>query len=103
MISLKLRFYLWKALLIYYRKFAPGFKNGWIMLTGSQLGDRHSHRLIGNGWMAGDKTKTGTILPDGIGVSPSLGPKLPNVSVLYSVLMPKMVDNVLVAARSYLQ
>ena len=102
MISLKLRFYLGKALLNYYRKFAPGFKNAWIMLTGPQLGDRHSHRLIGNGWMAGDKTKTGTILPDGIGVSPSLGPNLPNVSVPYSALVPKKVDNLLVADRSYL-
>ena len=67
------------------------------MLTGPQLGARHSRRLKGWGRMTGDVTKTGHILADEIGVSPSLGPNIPNVSVPYGALVPDSVDNMLVA------
>ena len=69
------------------------------MLTGPQLGARHSRRLKGAGRMTGDETKTGRVLSDEIGVSPSLGLNLPNVSVPYSALVPSQVDNLLVAGR----
>ena len=36
---------------------------------------------------------------DEIGVSPSLSPKFPNVSVPYGALVPKAIDGVLVAGR----
>jgi hypothetical protein len=86
-------------LLNFYRQYAPGFENAWIMLTGPQLGARHSRRLKGAGRMTGDETKTGRVLSDEIGVSPSLGLNLPNVSVPYSALVPSQVDNLLVAGR----
>lgn len=86
-------------LLNFYRQYAPGFENAWIMLTGPQLGARHSRRLKGVGRMTGDETKTGRVLLDEIGVSPSLGLNLPNVSVPYSALVPSQVDNLLVAGR----
>ena len=86
-------------LLNFYRQHAPGFENAWIMLTGPQLGARHSRRLKGWGRMTGDVTKTGHILADEIGVSPSLGPNIPNVSVPYGALVPDSVDNMLVAGR----
>ena len=86
-------------LLNFYRQNAPGFENAWIMLTGPQLGARHSRRLKGLGRMTGDETKTGRVLADEIGVSPSLGPNLPNVSVPYGALVPDRVDNMLVAGR----
>ncbi|MEE3093100.1 MAG: FAD-dependent oxidoreductase, partial [Pseudomonadota bacterium] len=44
-------------------------------------------------------TKTGHVLADEIGVSPSLGPNIPNVSVPYGALVPDSVDNMLVAGR----
>lgn len=37
--------------------------------------------------------------PDEIGVSPSLSPKLPPVSVPYGCLVPRTVDGLLVAGR----
>ena len=49
--------------------------------------------------MTGDVTKTGHVLADEIGVSPSLGPNIPNVSVPYGALVPDSVDNMLVAGR----
>lgn len=86
-------------LLNYYREYAPGFENAWIMLTAPQLGARHSRRLKGAGRMTGTETKTGRVLADEIGVSPSLSPNLPSVSVPYGALIPNQVDNMLVAGR----
>ena len=86
-------------LLNYYRGNAPGFEQAWIMLSAPQLGARHSRRLVGLGRMTGERTKTGTVESDEIGVSPSLSPNLPNVSVPYGALLPRAVDNLLVAGR----
>jgi hypothetical protein len=86
-------------LLNYYRGNAPGFENAWIMLSAPQLGARHSRRLVGRGRMTGDRAKTGAIEPDEIGVSPSLNPNLPNVSVPYGALLPRLSDSLLVAGR----
>ena len=86
-------------LLNFYRAQAPGFAQAWLMLTGPQLGARHSRRLVGEARMTGAETKTGTIYPDEIGISPSLNPNLPSVSVPYGALVPKVTDNLLVAGR----
>jgi hypothetical protein len=42
----------------------------------------------------------GLAKPDEIGVSPSLSPKFPNVSVPYGALVPASVDGLLVAGRA---
>ncbi|MBT5111146.1 MAG: FAD-dependent oxidoreductase [Rhodospirillaceae bacterium] len=86
-------------LLDYFRRRAPGFEDAWIMLTAPQLGARHSRRLAGRDVMTGTGTKSGVILPDEIGVSPSLSPNLPEVSVPYGALLPLKTDNLLVAGR----
>ncbi len=86
-------------LLGYYRGNAPGFENAWIMLTGPQLGARHSRRLVGAKRMTGPETKSGVVFEDEIGVSPSLSPNLPSVSVPYGALLPQRTDNLLVAGR----
>ena len=86
-------------LLNYYRGSAPGFEEAWIMLTAPQLGARHSRRLVGAGKMTGPSTKSGEIFADEIGVSPSLSPNIPDVSVPYSSLVPAKTDNLLVAGR----
>ncbi len=83
----------------FYRTHVPGFENAWIMLTGPQLGARHSRRLVGIGRMIGEETKTGRILPDEIGVSPSTNSNRPCVSVPYGALLPRRTDNLLVAGR----
>ena len=86
-------------LLNFYRANAPGFEQAWIMLTGPQLGARHSRRLVGVKRMTGPETKSGLIYDDEIGVSPSLSPNLPQVSVPYGALLPRHTDNLLVAGR----
>jgi hypothetical protein len=83
----------------YFRRHAPGFENAWIMLTAPQLGARHSRRLAGQTIMTGESTKSGVILADEIGVSPSLSPNLPDVSAPYGALLPVKTDNLLVAGR----
>jgi hypothetical protein len=86
-------------LLNYYRGNAPGFENAWIMLTAPQLGARHSRRLAGADKMTGPGTKSGQVFADEIGVSPSLSPNIPDVSVPYGALLPARSDNLLVAGR----
>lgn len=83
----------------FYRGHVPGFEKAWLMLTGPQLGARHSRRLVGIGRMTGAETKTGRILPDEIGVSPSTNSNRPCVSVPYGALLPRRTDNLLVAGR----
>lgn len=86
-------------LLNFYRKNAPGFEQAWIMLTAPQLGARHSRRLVGVKPMTGPETKSGVIFGDEIGVSPSLSPNHPSVSVPYGALLPLHTENMLVAGR----
>jgi len=86
-------------LLNFYRAHAPGFENAWIMLTGPQLGARHSRRLVGVKQLTGPETKSGLVFDDEIGVSPSLSPNLPRVSVPYGTLLPRHTENMLVAGR----
>lgn len=87
------------ALLNFFRAHAPGFENAWIMLTAPQLGARHSRRLVGAAQMTATETRSGRILADEIGISPSLSPNLPPVSVPYGALLPQKTDNLLVAGR----
>ena len=69
------------------------------MLTAPQLGARHSRRLVGQHRMTAAETRSGLILDDEIGVSPSLSPNHPTVSVPYGSLLPRNTHNLLVAGR----
>jgi hypothetical protein len=81
-----------------YREAAPGFENAFLMLSAPQLGVRHARRLVGvarvtrDGW-------DGRVRADEIGVSPSLAPKFPNVSVPYGALVPEALDGLLAPGR----
>ena len=86
-------------LLAFYRANAPGFEQAWVMLTAPQLGARHSRRLVGAGRMIQEDWKVGRVHVDEVGISPSLGPNFPSVSVPYGALLPAKVDNLLVAGR----
>ncbi len=86
-------------LLRFYKSNAPGFENSWLMLTAPQLGARHSRRLVGQHRMTAAETRSGVVLDDEIGVSPSLSPNLPTVSVPYGALLPRNTHNLLVAGR----
>ena len=82
-----------------YRAHAPGFEQAFLMLSAPQLGVRHSRRLPGVARVRREQWGEATPRPDEIGVSPSLSPKLPPVSVPYGCLLPRAVDRLLVAGR----
>lgn len=88
-----------QGLLAFYREHAPGFENAWVMLTGPQIGVRHSRRLRGLGRMTGADWKAGIRHADEVGVSPSLAPKFANVSIPYRSLVARGVPNLLAAGR----
>ncbi|HJU31808.1 MAG TPA: FAD-dependent oxidoreductase [Hyphomicrobiaceae bacterium] len=82
-----------------YRAAAPGFANAFLMLGGPQIGVRHSRRLNGLGKVTRQQWDTGHVWDDEIGVSTSLSPKFPNISVPYGALVPAELDNILGAGR----
>jgi hypothetical protein len=87
------------AHLDFYRAHAPGFENAFLMLGAPQIGVRHSRRLAGRSKVTRDQWAEGRVWDDEIGVSTSLSPKFPNVSVPYGALLPVGVDGVLGAGR----
>jgi hypothetical protein len=82
-----------------YREHAPGFANAYQMLSAPQLGVRHARRLVGVGRVSREDWTRAAPCPDEIGISPSLSPKFPLVSVPYGCLVPREVDGLLVAGR----
>ena len=83
----------------FFRRHAPGFANAWMMLSAPQLGVRHSRRLKGVGRVERGQWGDGQVLRDEIGVSPSVSPKFPVVSVPYGALVPVRLDGLLAAGR----
>jgi hypothetical protein len=83
-----------------YRAHAPGFENAYLMLSAPQIGVRHARRLVGTGAVLREDWGSGAAKADEIGVSPSLSPKFPNISVPYGALVPAAVDGLLVAGRA---
>ena len=82
-----------------YRDRAPGFENAFLMLGAPQIGVRHSRRLIGLNKVRRAQWDAGKVWDDEIGVSTSLAPKFPNISVPYGALVPSGIDGVLGAGR----
>src|SRR5580704_14999284 len=82
-----------------YRAAAPGFAGAFLMLGAPQIGVRHSRRLVGARKVTREQWPTGRVFDDEIGVSPSLAPKFPNISVPYGALLPHGLDNILGAGR----
>jgi FAD dependent oxidoreductase len=82
-----------------YREHAPGFAGAYLMLSAPQLGVRHARRLVGVGRVTREDWPDGAPRPDEIGISPSLSPKFPLVSVPYGCLVPRDIDGLLVADR----
>jgi len=82
-----------------YREHAPGFAGAYLMLSAPQLGVRHARRLVGVGRVTREDWADGAPHPDEVGISPSLSPKFPLVSVPYGCLVPRDIDGLLVAGR----
>ena len=83
-----------------YREHAPGFEAAFLMLSAPQIGVRHARRLVGVEQVTREDWSAGVARPDEIGVSPSLSPKYPVVSVPYGALVPAELDGLLVAGRA---
>ena len=83
----------------FYRAHAPGFENAFLFLSAPQLGVRHARRLTGVAKMTRAQWPTGQVLADEIGVSPSVSPKFPNVSIPYGSLVPAALDGLLACGR----
>jgi 2-polyprenyl-6-methoxyphenol hydroxylase-like FAD-dependent oxidoreductase len=76
----------------FYRAQAPGFEAAFLMLSAPQLGVRHSRRLAGVSRVTRAQWPTASVFADEIGVSPSVSPKFPNISIPYGSLVPEALD-----------
>jgi hypothetical protein len=86
-------------LLEFYRAHMAGFEDAWIMQTAPQIGVRHSRRLTALKPVLRSDWQAGVQHVDEIGVSPSLSPTFPSVSVPYGSLVPVELDGLLAPGR----
>ncbi|GAC1326407.1 MAG: FAD-dependent oxidoreductase [Chloroflexota bacterium] len=90
----------WMAdLLEFYRAHVPGFQNAWMMQSAPQIGIRHARRLSGVRPVVREHWQAGVYHADEIGVSPSLSPAFPSVSIPYGSLLPLEIDGLLAPGR----
>src|SRR5205814_880522 len=71
----------------------------WILETAPQIGVRHSRRLTGVQPVLRSEWQSGVQYADEVGVSPSLSPTFPSVSVPYGSLVPVELDGLLAPGR----
>ena len=83
----------------FFRRHAPGFENVYSLQSASQLGVRHTRRLGGVGRIERKDWPDASPVADEVGVSPSISPKFPVVSVPYGSLVPRALDGLLVGGR----
>ncbi len=83
----------------FFRANAPGFEHAFMMESAPQLGVRHTRRLAGVGRIERSQWGDGIPLPDEVGVSPSVSPKFPVISVPYGSLVPRSLDGLLACGR----
>jgi 2-polyprenyl-6-methoxyphenol hydroxylase-like FAD-dependent oxidoreductase len=83
----------------FYRAHAPGFENAFLFLSAPQLGVRHARRLTGVAKMLRAHWPTAQVFDDEVGVTPSVSPKFPNISIPYGSLLPVQLDGLLACGR----
>jgi hypothetical protein len=83
----------------FFRAHAPGFETAYMLQSASQLGVRHTRRLRGVARIERGQWGDGVPLPDEVGVSPSVSPKYPLVSVPYGCLVPRALDGLLACGK----
>jgi hypothetical protein len=90
----------------FYKKNVPGFENSFIVLSGPQLGTRGARRVHGDYIVTELDLNNDDPLEDTIAVFPDLDRgelsiKHPLTYIPYRSLLPKGVDNMLVACRAF--
>jgi len=83
----------------FYRANAPGFENAYLFLSAPQLGVRHARRLSGVARITRAQWPTAQVFDDEIGVTPSVSPKFPNISIPYGSLVPAALNGLLACGR----
>ncbi len=83
----------------FFRRHAPGFDKAYSLQSASQLGVRHTRRLAGIGRIERKNWSNGVPVADEVGISPSLSPKFPVLSVPYGAIVPRSLDGLLVGGR----
>jgi hypothetical protein len=86
------------------KKNVPTFENSFILDTASQTGTRGSRRVVGEFTLTKEAMSSGTVYEDTVAVIPRLGPASagsPFVYFPYRALVPKKVEALLVAGRSF--
>jgi hypothetical protein len=90
----------------FWKKNLPGFEKSFIVLSSPQLGTRASRRMIGEYKLTIADMKDNEPFDDTIAIFPDLDRGQasldhPNMYVPYRCLLPKNVDNLLVACRAF--
>jgi hypothetical protein len=85
--------------LAFFRAHAPGFERAWISTTASQIGIRHTRRLVGLQKLTNADWKAGVVHADEVGVSPPPSQKFANVSIPYGAILSASFDNLLAGGR----
>jgi hypothetical protein len=83
----------------------PGFENCYIVDTASQIGTRGSRRLRGEHILTWEEVSSGVVHEDAVMISSRLGQtaskEYPLASIPYRSLVPRRIDNLLVAGRCF--
>ncbi|MGB7182790.1 MAG: FAD-dependent oxidoreductase [Burkholderiaceae bacterium] len=83
----------------FYRQHAPGFENAFLMLSAPQIGVRHTRRVVGMSGVTRAQWPTAMVHPDEIGVTPSVNPKFPNISIPLGSVIPAHLNGLLAPGR----
>lgn len=90
------------------RKYTPGFEKARLRTFGSSLGTRESRKIVGRYTITGDEVRNQAVFEDSIGIFPEFLDSygvviIPTTGryfqVPYSIMVPKSMDNLLVAGR----
>ncbi|MBP5167232.1 MAG: FAD-dependent oxidoreductase, partial [Oscillospiraceae bacterium] len=89
-----------------FKKYMPGFRNSFIMLSAPQLGTSGGRRIVGEYYLTEDDMDRDEPYPDTIAVFPDNdrgGASLlhPKTFVPYRALLPKNIEGLLVACRAF--
>jgi hypothetical protein len=89
----------------FYRKRVPGFEKAFILTTAPQIGTRGGRRVIGEYTLTEQDMHSGKIFEDTIAMAPHLehdiSPEHPIRCFPYRCLVPRKVEGLLVAGRSF--
>lgn len=87
------------------KKKVPGFKRSFILDTASQIGTRCSRRLLGEYVVTENDVRSGVVFEDTIATIPryteNVSQKSPYKCIPYRSLIPRSIENLLVAGRCF--